>query len=76
MGKSDYKHFALSHGIYVYCYHADNSRFVEEPFCAAVCQENKNITFCDFGSYHQNGIAKSYIKLLTLSSSTLLLHTK
>ncbi len=34
------------------------------------------ITFCGVGAHHQNGIAESHLKTLTLTSRTLLLHTQ
>ena len=66
----------MTHEVTIWQYHADNGRFAEKAFRAAVGDANQSISYCGVGAYHQNGIAENHIKQLTLTSCTLLLHVK
>ena len=72
--KKAYERRAASYGVKVKRYHADNGRQAEQIFLDAVEDANQDIKFCAVGAHHQNGIAESQIKILTLVARTLLLH--
>jgi len=74
--KHGYERFLHSHGIRSKAYHADNGRFADQGFRVDCLQNNQIITFCGVGSHHQNGIAETKIKDLTLCARTMLLHAK
>ena len=57
-------------------YHADNGRYAENTFKQDCVNKNQTLTFCGVGAHHQNGVAESKIKQLTLSSRTMLLHAQ
>ena len=50
--------------------------FTDKGFIDDCTSSNQMITFCGFGSHHQNGIAERKIKDITLGGRTLLLHAK
>ena len=60
----------------VLSYHGDNGRFAEKTFKNSCEEMNQSISFCGVGAHHQNGIAESAIKHLTLTARTLLLHAQ
>jgi hypothetical protein len=39
LAKRKFEEFAAKHGVIVRHYHADNSIFVDNKFCAAVCED-------------------------------------
>ena len=74
--KHNFEHLCATRGIKVKAYHADNGRFAEKTFLSDVKRRLQRITFCGVGAHHQNGIAESAIKRLTLVSRTLLVHAQ
>ena len=74
--KKAYEILAGTHDVTIKRYHADNGRYAEEGFHDAVKAANQELTFCGVGAHHQNGIAKSHVKIITLAGRTLLLHAK
>ena len=57
-GKEAYERFALSHGVIVRGYHADNGIFRAKGWVNS-CNENKQaLTFAAVGAHHQNGLAE------------------
>ena len=74
--KQAYEHLAATHEVTIRRYHANNGRFAEKAFRAAVDDVNQSISYCGEGAHHQNGIAENHIKQLILTSRTLLPHAK
>ena len=74
--KIAYEAYLNSYGHTVKGYRADNGRFADAAFRAAVSKANQEISFCGVGAHHQNGIVKNKIKTLSLACRTLLLHAK
>eukprot|EP00957_Ditylum_brightwellii_P137083 10452691-Ditylum_brightwellii.AAC.1 len=74
--KRGYKHIANKHGDTLKRYHSGNGHFGEKLFRDACVAQVQELTFCGVGTHYQNGIRENRIKLLTLDSSTLLLHAK
>ena len=71
--KKAYGRRSASYSVKVNRYHAYNGRYAEQMFLDAVEDANQDITFCAVGAHHQNGIAESHIKILTLGARTILL---
>ena len=57
-------------------YHADNGQFSENSFKEYCVSKMQNITFCDVGAHHKNGVSERIIKDLTFSSRNLVLHAQ
>ena len=57
-------------------YHTDNGRYVENTFKQDCVNKGQHLTFCGVGAHHQNGVAESKIKQLTLSSCTMLFYAQ
>eukprot|EP00957_Ditylum_brightwellii_P112837 8603235-Ditylum_brightwellii.AAC.1 len=74
--KRIYERVAAAHDVNVKRYHSDNGRFGERAVGEACDEQGQEIIFCGVGAHHQNWIAENWIKLLTLKSRTMLLHTK
>ena len=74
--KRAYERLTATHKVTIRQYHADNGRFSEKAFRAAVEYTSQMISYCGVGAHHHNGIAKNHIKQLTTNSRTLLLHAK
>ena len=68
--------FMATHAVDVKGYWADNGRFADKNFKAAIDDANQTITLCGVGAHHQNGVAEARIKTLSLACHTLLLHSK
>ena len=72
--KQAYEAHAGSFGVHIKRYRADNGRFADPSFQAAVQTSGQQISFCGVGGHHQNGIAEKKIGDLTALARTLLLH--
>ena len=72
--KLAFERLALSHGVIVSSYRADNGRFSDSDFMRHCEENNQAITFCGVGAHHQNGIAERHIRTLTDIARTILLH--
>jgi hypothetical protein len=66
LAKHAYERFLPSLGVTAKAYHADNGWFIDQGFRDDCNLSNQVITFCGFGSHHQNGIAERKIKELML----------
>ena len=71
--KKSYDRQASSYGVKAKRYHTDNGQYAEKMFLDPVEYTNQDITFFAVGAHHQNGIAESHIKILTLGARTILL---
>jgi transposase InsO family protein len=74
--KLAYEKFALSHGVHIKHYHADNGRFKDNLFTKSIEDKGQTISFCGVGAHHQNGIAEKRIGDLQRRATTLLLHAQ
>ena len=72
--KLAFEHVALSHGVTVYSYRADNGRFADSAFTRHCEEQKQELTFCGVGAHHQNRIAECAICSLTNTAHTMLLH--
>ncbi len=60
--KIEFERFAMSHGVSVKHYHADNGRFSENAWKEDVMNKQQRLTFCGVGAHHQNGLAEKRIR--------------
>jgi hypothetical protein len=62
--KLAFEKFALSHGVHIKHYHADNGRFKDNLFTKRNKDKRQTISFCGVGAHHQNGIAEAIFGLM------------
>jgi hypothetical protein len=74
--KAAFERDAMSRGVDIRGYHADNGRYAEHLFRDDCKQKSQSLNFCGVGAHHQNGIAEAKMKQLTLASRTMLLHAQ
>ena len=74
--KQAYERVALSYGVNIKTYHADNLRFNDKNFAAYLLKGGKTITFCGVGAHHQNAVVESKIKEVYYGGRTILLHAQ
>jgi len=74
--KLAFEKFALSHGVHIKHYHADNGRFKDNLFTKSIKNKGQTISFCGVGAHHQNGIAEKRIGDLQRRATALLLHAQ
>jgi hypothetical protein len=72
--KQSFETIAANCGIKILHYHADNGRFADNKFRAAITQSNQTISFCGVNAHFQNGIAERKIRDLQEHSRTMLIH--
>ena len=75
LAKRAFQSFARNHGITVKHYHADNGRFADKQFLAAVDEDNQTISFCAAYAHFQNGKAEKRIRDLQDRTRRVLLHS-
>ena len=63
-GKEAYERFAMSHGMIVKGYHANNRIFKAKGWINNYNIKYQSLTFATVNAYHQNGIAECRIKQL------------
>jgi hypothetical protein len=63
-GKEAYECFALSHGITIKGYHADNGIFKAHGWVNHCHANKQSLTFAAVGAHHQNGMAERRIRQL------------
>ena len=76
VAKLSFESHALTSGVEVKSYRADNGRFAEQSFLDAVKEAHQTIGFCAVGAHHQNGVIERHFQRLTTSARTILLHAK
>eukprot|EP00957_Ditylum_brightwellii_P183119 13947450-Ditylum_brightwellii.AAC.1 len=54
--KYAYERIAKSHGVKIRRYHADNERYGDKAFRDACKASGQELSFCEVGAHHQNGI--------------------
>jgi hypothetical protein len=74
--KLAFERYALSHGVHIKHYHADNGRFKDTLFTRDIEEKGQTISYCGVGAHHQNGIAEKRIGDLQRTATALLLHAQ
>jgi hypothetical protein len=74
--KLAFEKFALTHGVHIKHYHADNGRFKDNLFTKSIEDKGQTISFCGVGAHHHNGIAEKRIGDLQRRATALLLHAQ
>ena len=72
--KHAFERFALSHGVTIKKYRADNGAFNTRVFKEAVVAANQRIDFCAAYAHHQNAIAERMIQTITTRARSQLIH--
>ena len=73
-GKIAFELYALTHGVKVQAYHADNGIFKATAWVNHCNQNNQTITYAGVNAHHQNGIAERRIRELQNMTRTMLIH--
>ena len=74
--KRAYERYALTHGVTLKRFHADNGIFAEKAFRDEIDQSNQKITYCAVGAHHQNGLVERHIGTLTKGARINLLYAQ
>jgi hypothetical protein len=72
--KTEFEKFALTCGVLIKHYHADNGRFAESVWKEDVQKKGQQLTFSGVGAHHQNGRAEKRIRDLQDLARTSLIH--
>ena len=72
-GKEAYERYALSHGVIVKNYHADNGIFKAKGWVEHCNKHRQGMTFAAVNAHHQNGIAERRIKQLQDQARSMLI---
>ena len=75
LAKLAFQAYTRNHGVIIKHYHADNGRFADKQFLAAVEQEKHTISFCAAYAHFQNGKAEKRIRDLQDRTRRVLLHS-
>ena len=59
--KNAFEHYALTMGVIVKAYHADNGVFKAKVWVKACHSKGQSITFAAVGAHHSNGKAERWI---------------
>ena len=57
--KTAFERDAMSRGVTIRAYHADNSRYAAHQFREDCKQKSQSLNFCGVGAHHQNQIAEA-----------------
>jgi hypothetical protein len=74
--KRAFEAYAMSHGVRVKHYHADNGRFIERAFREHCEEKQQTISFSGVNAHFQNALAEKRIRDLQDSARTMLVHAK
>ncbi len=74
--KLAFERFASKVKVQVKSYQADNGRFAENKFMAAVKESGQTITFCGVNTRFQNAVAERRIRTLQDQARTMLIHAQ
>jgi hypothetical protein len=74
--KVDFERYATKSNVRLQHYHADNGRFAENDFKAAVEAQGQTISFCSVNAHFQNAVAKRRIQTLQDQARTILIHAQ
>jgi hypothetical protein len=73
--KKFFEQFALTSGVKIKSYWADNVPFDNEDFRSNIQRNNQTIDFSGVGAHHQNGVAERAIQTITSWARTMMLHS-
>lgn len=73
-GKEAFERFALSHGVVIQAYHADNGIFKSNKWVHRCQQDEQTLTFAAVNAHHMNGFAERRIKEIQDLARSMLLH--
>ncbi|KAI2493485.1 hypothetical protein MHU86_21066 [Fragilaria crotonensis] len=74
--KLAFERYASKFKVQVKSYQADNGRFAENKFMAAVKEAGQTITFCGVNAHFQNAVAERRIRTLQDQARTMLIHAQ
>ena len=74
--KLAFERYASKFKVHVKSYQADNGRFAENKFMAAVKEAGQTITFCGVNAHFQNAVAERRIRTLQDQARTMLIHAQ
>ena len=74
--KLAFERFASKFKVQVKSYQANNGRFAENKFMAAVKEAGQTITFCGVNAHFQNSVAERRIRTLQDQARTMLIHAQ
>jgi hypothetical protein len=74
--KIAFERFASKVNVKVKSYQADNGRFAENKFMAAIKESGQTITFCGVNAHFQNAVAERRIRTLQDQARTMLIHAQ
>ena len=72
--KHVFERFALSHGVSIRKYRADNGSFNTHVFKESITAANQRIDFCAAYAHHQNSIVERMIQTITFRARSQLIH--
>lgn len=74
--KLAFERYASKFQVQVKSYQADNGRFAENKFMAAIKESGQTITFCGVNAHFQNAVAERRIRTLQDQARTMLIHAQ
>ena len=74
--KLAFERYASKFQVQVKSYQADNGRFAENKFMAAIKEAGQTITFCGVNAHFQNAVAERRIRTLQDQARTMLIHAQ
>ena len=72
--KRAFEKYAVTRGVMVQAYHADNGIFKAKKWIEECQRQNQNLTFAGVNTHHQNGIAEQRIRELQETTRAMLIH--
>ena len=69
-----FEQFALSCGVKIMHYHAENGRFADNAFIKDAQDHRQSISYCGVNAHHQNGKAEKRIRDLQVQGRVMLIH--
>jgi hypothetical protein len=74
--KMAFERYASKFNVKMKSYQADNGRFAENKFMAAVKESGQTITFCGVNAHFENAVAERRIRTLQDQARTMLIHVQ
>ncbi|KAI2514132.1 hypothetical protein MHU86_25 [Fragilaria crotonensis] len=74
--KLAFERYASKFNVKIKSYQADNGRFAENKFMAAIKEAGQTITFCGVNAHFQNAVAERRIRTLQDQARTMLIHAQ
>lgn len=73
--KHNFEREALSSGVKIHSYHAENGIYHSKEFIVDLEKHGQHISFSGGGAHHHNGVAERTIQTVMTMARTILLHT-